>query len=112
MAVAIPKYVDITQGGKEANVRASLAAIRSTISMLYAQSAATSGGAGVWPATTLIQANLQSGIPGNKRYNNNSNIQVVTVAMTGTTGLPTSDGSDWMYSTVNGAFYAPNNTQW
>jgi prepilin-type N-terminal cleavage/methylation domain-containing protein len=52
-AVAIPKYQDITAQAKEASCRASLGALRSGITIWYANKAVTTGTA-AWPALTAL----------------------------------------------------------
>ena len=51
-AVAIPRYQDITGEAKEAAARASLGAVRSGITIFYANQAVTTGTA-TWP--TLVE---------------------------------------------------------
>jgi MSHA pilin protein MshA len=52
-AVAIPKYQDITAQAKEASCRASLGALRSGITIWYANKAVTTGTA-AWPSLTSL----------------------------------------------------------
>ncbi|MFZ1685644.1 MAG: prepilin-type N-terminal cleavage/methylation domain-containing protein [Candidatus Zixiibacteriota bacterium] len=54
-AVAIPKYQDITAQAKEASCRASLGALRSGITIWYANKAVTTGTA-AWPSLTNLAA--------------------------------------------------------
>ena len=60
-AVAIPKYIDITENAKVAADRAQLGALRSSTYLLYAQNIlSTNGlsGTNLWPAGTSVWANL------------------------------------------------------
>lgn len=70
-AIAIPKYIDITERAKEAADRSQLGALRSSTHLLYAQNIlSTNGlsGTNLWPAASNVWANLiksnawQSGI--------------------------------------------------
>jgi prepilin-type N-terminal cleavage/methylation domain-containing protein len=54
-AVAIPKYQDITAQAKEASCRASLGALRSGITIWYANKAVTTGTA-AWPSLANLAA--------------------------------------------------------
>jgi prepilin-type N-terminal cleavage/methylation domain-containing protein len=67
MAVAIPKYIDITSKAKQAADRGQLAALRSSTHKLYAQNllGGPSGtdpltGTNAWPAESNVWANLQT----------------------------------------------------
>lgn len=53
-AVAIPKYQNITGEAKEAACRSSLGAIRSGITIFYANEAVTTGTA-IWPALAELE---------------------------------------------------------
>ncbi len=53
-AVAIPKYQDITAQAKEASCRASLGALRSGVTIWYANKAVTTGTA-TWPSLVAVQ---------------------------------------------------------
>jgi len=60
-AVAIPKYIDITERAKEASDRSMLGSLRSSTHMLYAENIlSTNGltGTNLWPAATSVWANL------------------------------------------------------
>ncbi len=54
-AVAIPRYQDITSEAKEASARAALGALRSGITIFYANKAVTTGTA-TWPTLAQIAA--------------------------------------------------------
>lgn len=61
MAVAIPKYVDITSQAKRAADRGQLAGLRSSTHTLYAQAILTNAtGTNAWPAEANVWANMQS----------------------------------------------------
>lgn len=62
-AIAIPKYVDITDKAKLAADRSQLGALRSSTTMLYAQNLlstnnSVNSGTNAWPAGTSVWANL------------------------------------------------------
>lgn len=54
-AVAIPRYQDITSEAKEAACRSALGALRSGITIFYANKAVTTGTA-VWPSLAQLSA--------------------------------------------------------
>ena len=61
MAVAIPKYVDVTTKAKQAADRGQLGALRTSTHLLYAQSVLEGNtGTNAWPASSNVWANLQS----------------------------------------------------
>ena len=51
-AIAIPRFVDLSQSARAASARGSLGAVRSVIAMRYAQSA-TGGGAASFPSSLV-----------------------------------------------------------
>ena len=62
-AIAIPKYIDITEKAKEAADRAQLGALRSSTHLLYAQNILSTNtsvntGTNAWPAASNVWANL------------------------------------------------------
>ena len=60
-AVAIPKYIDITERAKEASDRAMLGSLRSSTHMLYAQNILSTNslsGTNLWPAASNVWDNL------------------------------------------------------
>lgn len=66
-AVAIPKYQDVTTEAQEAAVRSSLGALRSGITIYYANEAVTTGKA-VWPSLdelNTVGVVMAQGLPGN-----------------------------------------------
>ena len=61
MAVAIPKYIDITDKAKQAADRGQLGALRTCTHMLYAKNILDGlSGTNAWPAATNIWAQLQT----------------------------------------------------
>jgi len=64
MAIAIPKYIDITDKAKKAADRAQLSALRSSTHMLYAKNILDNPdvykGTNAWPAESNVWANMQS----------------------------------------------------
>ena len=62
-AIAIPKYIDITERAKEAADRAQLGALRSSTHLLYAQNILSTNtlfntGTNAWPSASNVWANL------------------------------------------------------
>ena len=60
-AIAIPKYIDITEKAKEAADRAQLGALRSATHMLYAENILSTNklsGTNLWPTASNVWANL------------------------------------------------------
>ena len=62
-AIAIPKYIDITERAMESSDRAHLAALRTSTHMLYAQNILgtdtnTNHGTNAWPTEAGVWANL------------------------------------------------------
>lgn len=61
MAIAIPKYIDITDKAYRAADRAQLGALRAATHMLYATNVlAGISGTNAWPAESNVWAQLQS----------------------------------------------------
>jgi len=56
--IAIPKFIDLTNQAKAAATKASLGAVRSTLYMKYAETAAT--GTAAWPSS-LVAADFANG---------------------------------------------------
>ena len=86
MAVAIPKYIDITEKAKRSADRGQLSALRTVTSLLFASNTLNGvTGTNAWPAGTSIWANVS-----------NSNVwQVYTnVAYTQSNGTWTVKGSE------------------
>ena len=60
-AIAIPKYIDITERAREASDRGTFGSLRSSTHLLYAQNIlSTNGltGTNLWPAASNVWANL------------------------------------------------------
>lgn len=62
MAVAIPKYIDITSQAKRSADRGQLAGLRSSTHKLYAQNIVDLqlSGTNAWPAESNVWANMQT----------------------------------------------------
>jgi len=93
MAVAIPKYIDITGQAKRAADRGQLAGLRSSTHKLYAQNILGAGPSGIslvgtnaWPAETNVWANMQTTNAWQSAYYTN-------VVYTQTSGIWTVTGS-------------------
>jgi len=57
-AIAIPKYIDITERAKLAADRSQLGALRSSTHLLYAQNILTNGSSTNWPSVGQVWNNL------------------------------------------------------
>lgn len=108
-AIAIPKYQDMSSQAKEASARSSLSAIRSGITIYYANQAVTTGTA-AWP--TLVQLGtvgtvMAQAIPRNP-YQSTSNApdSIVTGVTKGTT-VGTRGG--WAYLASTGEVWPNTN---
>ena len=96
-AIAIPKYIDITNRAQEAADRAQLGALRTSTHLLYAQNILTNmpkdTNFGYWPASNAVWANLTKTNVAWKSdlYTATSN-KVVYNQSNGTWGLYVKDG--------------------
>jgi MSHA pilin protein MshA len=79
--VAIPKFVDLTTQAKIAASQSALGAVRSTLSIKYAENAATGGAA--YPAALVAADFANNKLPMNK-LNGNDGIGTVAAAPGGT----------------------------
>lgn len=76
-AIAIPKYIDITEQAKVAADRSQLGALRSSTHLLYAQNllstnTSLNSGTNAWPAASNVWANLtQSNVWKSSEYKTN-----------------------------------------
>lgn len=85
-AIAIPKYIDITERAKLSADRAQLGALRSSTHLLYAQTIITNGAATNWPAVGVVWANLTQSnawqstnyVANNPSYSQTSGVWTVT----------------------------------
>ena len=106
-AVAIPKYQDITSEAKEASGRASLGALRSGITIFYANAAVTTGTA-AWPTVSdlgTIGTVMEQVIPKNPyQLDANAADSVVTGV---TKGVIVGTRGGWAYNAATGEVW-PN----
>lgn len=104
-AVAIPKYSDISSEAREAAARGALGALRSGISIWYANQAVQTGTASWPPIDSLrtIGTVMEQAIPGNP-YQTDSNApdSIVTGIAKGTT-VGTRGG--WAYNETTGEIW-------
>jgi prepilin-type N-terminal cleavage/methylation domain-containing protein len=104
-AVAIPKYIDLTQGAADGTARGILGALRSANSMLFAQNliGGTNGG---YPMTSVVNnAQIQGATVGTPATNS------VTVVVSGYTYTFTFVTSP-VVPTTPGAIGESTNTTW
>lgn len=109
-AVAIPKYQDITTQAKEASCRASLGALRSGITIWYANKAVTTGTAS-WPSLVAVQtidSVMTQSLPRNPyQLSTNAPDSIVTGVTKGTI-VGTRGG--WAYLAATGQIWPNTNT--
>jgi MSHA pilin protein MshA len=92
-AIALPKFVDLTQNAKEAATRGGLGAIRSVVAIEYARSATSTSGAS-FPSTLDASSFMGGAVPENA-LNNNTAINYVDATVAGNV----TSGSGWWYVT-------------
>ncbi len=110
-AVAIPRFANLTEAAQNAATQGALGAIRSGVSIYYAQSA-TSGTA-TYPILAnlnMVMDNSDQGLPMNRRTGG-------TIAVAGTVASPgvqitTTSTTGWFYDAAAGRVWAANNTTW
>ena len=109
-AVAIPKYQDITSEAKAAAARGALGAMRSGITIFYANQAVTTGIAS-WPTLAQLEAAdtvMAQAIPGNP-YQLKPNAPDSTV--TGVTkGTIVGTRGGWAYNATTGEIWLNTST--
>jgi MSHA pilin protein MshA len=93
--VATPIFVNMSADARESSARAALGAIRSAISIQYSQSALTTGGNPVYPAT-LTGAIFAEGVVPTNPVNNLTTVQ----AWDGAVAADNSTG--WQYNSATG----------
>jgi len=106
-AVAIPKYQDITGEAKEAACRASLGALRSGVTIFYANTAVTTGTA-TWPTLAQLEGYgvvMAQGIPPNPYQTEANNQDSIVTGVTKGTIVGTRGG--WAYDPATGEVW-PN----
>jgi len=113
-AVAVPKFVDMSQKAKESATKAGLASLRSAVTMFYASTAAT--GTARFPITTAeVAGALQGPVPTNQMNNLNILIYCQGDPTTYIKNTPTKWG--WVYNKYPGDPYfgkvwAGHNAEW
>jgi MSHA pilin protein MshA len=105
-AVAIPRFVDLTTEARRAATQGALGALRSGISIYYADYAARNNGATAWPDSANLGTVMSDGIVPNNASANSSAIVVTNGAPSATTT------GGWIYNTVDGRIWAANDTTW
>ena len=113
-AVAVPKFVDMSQKAKESATRSGLESLRSAVTMFYA-STATTGTARFPTSTSEIAGALNGPVPKNEliRYGNGASM----FRFVATGAVPDSEDTNegWIYvvsGTDKGRVYAYTNTAW
>lgn len=109
-AVAIPKYQDITGEAKEASCRASLGALRSGVTIFYAN-AAVATGAATWPTLTELETYgtvMAQGIPPNPYQAEANNPDSIVTGVTKGTIVGTRGG--WAYDETTGEIWPNTST--
>ncbi len=109
-AVAIPRYQNITAEAKEAAARGALGAIRSGITIFYANQAVTTGIA-IWPTQVQLEARdtvMAYGFPSNPyQLKTNAPDSVVTGV---TKGTIVGARGGWAYEATTGEIWLNTNT--
>ena len=95
-AIALPRFVDLTQNAKEAATKGALGSMRSVVAIEYARSATT--GTATYPSS--IYASLFSGgvVPSNQL----NNVSAVNYAGATVSGTSVSTQYGWWYVTASG----------
>lgn len=109
-AVAIPKYQDLSGQAKEAQARSAVAAMRSAVTIFYANSAITTGTA-TWP--TLVQLGtygtvLASAVPKNPYQSSSNAPDSLVTGVTKGTVVGTRGG--WAYKESTGEIWLNTNS--
>ena len=98
-AIAIPKYIDITENAKWSADRAQLGSLRGSTHLLYARNIVTNGPAPYWPSSTQVWQNLSITNYTWKSTNYTSNTHPADY--NGTDG-PSYDPSNGVWALTNG----------
>ena len=109
-AVAIPKYQDITGEAKEAACRASLGALRSGITIYYANTAVTTGTA-TWPTLAQLETYgvvMAQGLPPNPYQTEANNQDSIVTGVTKGTIVGARGG--WAYDEATGEVWPNTST--
>jgi MSHA pilin protein MshA len=109
-AVAIPKYQDITGEAQEASCRASLGALRSGVTIFYANTAVTTGTA-TWPTLAELETYgvvMAQGIPPNPYQTEANAPDSIVTGVTKGTIVGTRGG--WAYDATTGEIWPNTST--
>ncbi len=109
-AVAIPKYQDLSSEAKEASARSSLGALRSGITIFYANQAVTTGTA-TWPTLSQLETSgtvMAQALPKNPyQADANAPDSVVTGV---TKGVIVGTRGGWAYNATTGEVWPNTST--
>jgi prepilin-type N-terminal cleavage/methylation domain-containing protein len=108
-AVAIPRYQDITAQAKEASCRGALGALRSGISIWYANKAVTTGTA-TWPTVAQVAAVdtvMAQALPRNPYQSSTNAPDSIVTGVTKGTVVGTRGG--WAYNATTGQVWPNTN---
>ncbi|MEW5993646.1 MAG: prepilin-type N-terminal cleavage/methylation domain-containing protein [Candidatus Zixiibacteriota bacterium] len=109
-AVAIPKYQDISAEAKEAAARGALGALRSGITIYYANQAITTGTA-TWPPIDSLRTTgvvMEQSIPQNPYQSDSNAPDSIVTGVTKGTIVGTRGG--WAYLASTGEIWLNTNT--
>ncbi len=109
-AVAIPKYQDMSGEAKEAACRSALGALRSGITIFYANQAVQTGTA-TWPTLAELETPgvvMAQGIPPNPYQSESNAPDSIVTGVTKGTIVGTRGG--WAYLASTGEIWANTNT--
>jgi prepilin-type N-terminal cleavage/methylation domain-containing protein len=109
-AVAIPRYQDITAQAKEASCRGALGALRSGISIWYANKAVTTGTA-TWPTVAQVAAVdsvMAQALPRNPYQSSTNAPDSIVTGVTKGTIVGTRGG--WAYNATTGQVWPNTST--
>jgi len=109
-AIAVPKYKDITSDAREAACRNALGAIRSGVTIWYANTAVKTGTA-TWPpidSLRTVDAVMAQSIPANPYCAKTAAPDSVVTGVTKGTVVGTRGG--WAYNPTSGEIWANTNT--
>ncbi|MFC1475281.1 type IV pilin protein, partial [Candidatus Zixiibacteriota bacterium] len=108
-AVAIPKYQDLSSEAKEAAGRSALGALRSGITIFYANQAVTTGTA-TWPTLVNLETSgvvMAQSIPSNPYQASANAPDSIVTGVTKGTIVGTRGG--WAYSALTGEIWPNTN---
>ncbi|MDD4051187.1 MAG: prepilin-type N-terminal cleavage/methylation domain-containing protein [candidate division Zixibacteria bacterium] len=109
-AIAVPKYQDITSDAREASCRNALGALRSGVTIWYAN-AAVKTGAATWPPIDSLRktdAVMAQSIPGNPYCAKTAAPDSIVTGMT--KGVVVGARGGWAYNPTTGEIWPNTNT--